>query len=272
VEALMMRIGAIHFLNAEPLCGHLSRNDTRWQIVDSSPSELARSLRNGSIDVGLVPQVEACRRPDYRILEGHCISCLGEVASILLFHKKPWTSLQRVAVDQASNSSVALLQVLRHLDQLPPLEIIETASNLSLLQQDSTVDAVLLIGDAALKHRTRSPLDRIDLGMAWKQRTDLPFVFAVWLTRTQLDPTVIEEVARAAQLGIDQRPLFAAQFSKRYPDVLDEGAARDYLQRCVRYQLGPPEKESIEVFHRLRAEIDPALDRQWQPRYYGETS
>ena len=245
----MMRIGAIHFLNAEPLCGHLSRNDPRWQIVDSSPSELARSLRNGTIDVGLVPQVEACRRPDYRILEGHCISCLGEVASILLFHKKPWEALQRVAVDQASNSSVALLQVLRHL-----------------------VDAVLLIGDAALKHRTRSPLDRIDLGMAWKQRTDLPFVFAVWLTRTQLDPTVIEEVARAARLGIDQSPLFAAQFSKRYPDVLDEGAARDYLQRCVRYQLGSPEKESIEVFHRFRAEIDPSLDRQWQPRYYGETS
>ncbi|MDE0960768.1 MAG: menaquinone biosynthesis protein [Planctomycetota bacterium] len=268
----MIRIGAIDFLNAAPLCGLLSRDDPRWQIVDSSPSELARALRQGNIDVGLVPQVEACRRTDYRILEGHCISCLGEVASILLFQKKPWPTLQRVAVDQASNSSVALLQVLRHLDHLPPLQIIETPSDLSLLQQDPDLDAVLLIGDAALQHRSRSPLDRIDLGEAWKQRTDLPFVFAVWLTSSQLDPSITAELARAAQLGIAQSSRFATHFSKQHPDVLDEGAAQDYLQRCIRYSLGTQEKESIAVFHRLRAEIDPSLDRAWRPRYYGETS
>ncbi|MGE4602999.1 MAG: MqnA/MqnD/SBP family protein, partial [Planctomycetota bacterium] len=81
---MKIRLGTIDFLNALPLCDKLSREDDRWDIVEALPSELANHLKSGEIDVGLVPQVEACRDPRYRIVPGHCISCDGEVGSILL--------------------------------------------------------------------------------------------------------------------------------------------------------------------------------------------
>lgn len=263
----MVRVGAIDFLNAAPLCSQLPRDHERWQIVEGMPSELASALRCGEIDVGLVPQVEACFDADYRIVDGHCISCDGEVGSILLFERKPWQQLERVAADRASNSSIALLQVLRHLDGLAPLEIVESRSDLSLLEKSTTLDAVLLIGDAALKHRKISSLERTDLGMAWKQRTDLPFVFAIWLARSGLPPWVSAELASAARSGISEVERIADQYSSMNPDVLDFAEARDYLSRCIRYDLGEAEKQSMTLFHRFRAELDRDIDRSWQPRY-----
>jgi chorismate dehydratase len=219
--------------------------------------------------VGLVPQVESCQDPRYRIIPGHCISCDGEVASILLFMRKEWKDLDVVAVDRASNSSVALLQVLRKIDGLPPLRIHKTESDLASLEGPDPHDAVLLIGDAALAHRS-SPLERIDLGLAWKERTGLPFVFAVWLTRITLPPWVIENLQQAARKGLAMRDQIAANFSQAQPEIFDLPAAKDYLQRCIWYDLGEAQKEALELFHRLRAEIDNSLDVSWRPRYLEE--
>ena len=260
------RIGAINFLNASPLCDQLSRQDERWEIVEAPPSELARALRSGQIDVGLVPQVEACQDPLYRIVGEHCISCDGEVGSILLFLDKEWKDLKSVAVDRASNSSVALLQVLRHLDGLAPVEILETDSDLSLLEGPSPPDAVLLIGDAALRHRS-TPIDRIDLGQAWKSKTGLPFVFAVWLATENLPSSVVLELHEAALRGLELRDQIAADFSRSHPEILDYLAAKNYLHRNICYLLGDRQKEALESFHRLRAEVDPQLDREWRPLY-----
>ena len=261
-----MRIGAINFLNALPLCQQLSQQDKSWKIIEALPSELAKALRSGEIDVGLVPQVEACRDPRYRILPGHCISCDGEVGSILLFLNKEWQDLQVVGVDRASNSSVALLQVLRHLDGLPPLEILEIGSDLSVLEKANPPDAVLLIGDPALQHRSAN-LERIDLGQAWKSKTGLPFVFAVWLSRDQLPSSIVTGLHNSAVRGLELRDQIAADFSRTRPEILDFAAAKEYLYQNICYNLGEGQKQALESFHRLRAQVDPSIDRDWTPQY-----
>ncbi|MEE2883097.1 MAG: menaquinone biosynthesis protein [Planctomycetota bacterium] len=263
---MKIRVGAIDFLNALPLCDKLSQTDDRWEIIEALPSELARALRSKEIDVGLVPQVEACTDPGYRIIPGHCISCDGEVGSILLFCRKEWKDIEVVAVDQASSSSVALLQVLRHLDGLPAMELMETRSDLFLFEKPDPPDAILLIGDAALRHRS-SPLERVDLGQAWKDRTGLPFVFAVWLAREDLPSWVLARIFESAEEGLASRNQIATDFSQRHPDVFDDAAATDYLNRCICYHLGEKQKEALVSFHRHRAEIDPELDREWCPQY-----
>lgn len=261
-----MRIGAINFLNASPLCHQLTQQDERWEIVEALPSELALALRNGKIDVGLVPQVEACRDPLYRIVPGHCISCDGEVGSILLFLNKEWKEIEMVGVDRASNSSVALLQVLRHIDGLPPLVMKEIGSDLSNLEEPNPLDAVLLIGDPALQYRSAN-LERLDLGLEWKKRTGLPFVFAVWLARTELPQWVVKGLHDSALHGLELRKQIAADFSRSKPEVFDFEAATEYLYQNICYQLGEGQKEALGVFHRLRAELDSSLDREWVPRY-----
>jgi len=172
------RIGSINFLNADPLCQWLDIVESRWQIAKSLPSGLAQSLREGDLDIALVPQVEACEDENYKIVPGYCISCDGPVGSILLFGDTPWEEKRIVSVDHASNSSVQLLSVLRYMDGLPPLKLIVGPSDLSALGKDDGVDSVLLIGDAALENAV-SAIPRIDLGSMWKERTGLPFVFVI---------------------------------------------------------------------------------------------
>ncbi|MEC9477223.1 MAG: menaquinone biosynthesis protein [Planctomycetota bacterium] len=264
-----MKIGAINFLNALPLCHQLSHQDERWEIIEAPPSELARALRGGDIDVGLVPQVEACNDPRYRIVPGYCISCDGEVGSILLFLKKDWRELQVVGVDRASNSSVALLQVLRHLDDLPPLKFEEINSDLSRLEDSSPLDGILLIGDAALQHRSAN-LERIDLGLAWKQRTGLPFVFAVWLSRDRLPSSVVSGLQNAAKRGLELREQIAADFTSANPEILDFVSARDYLYQNICYHLGEDQIEALHSFHKLRSEVDGSIDQEWLPQLLGE--
>ena len=236
-----------------------------WQRP-ALPSALATLIRNDELELALVPQVEACRREEYRILPGHCISCDGEVGSILLFGEKNWEDIQKVAVDHASNSSVQLLSVLRHIDGLSPLDLSVGPSNLSILEHDSEVDSVLLIGDAALEN-ARLPISRLDLGAMWKKRTGLPFVFAVWLARTVLPGWVTDSITAAAENGLADREGIAERYCQQNPGVLDVPSALHYLHENIRYTLGDSQIEALKLFHRLRCELDATLNPEWSPLF-----
>ena len=259
-------IGSINFLNADPLCLKLEDVDQRWEVLHDLPSNLAAKLRKKQLDVALVPQVEACRSEDYRILPGHCISCDGAVGSILLFGDTEWKDLRTVSVDKASNSSVALLSVLRHLDGLPPLEVSVGQSDLSPLEADHKSDSVLLIGDPALEN-AHSPYPRHDLGTMWKERTGLPFVFAVWLARPHIPQWVVDSIHESARQGLSNRDSMAKIYCRENPGVLDLPSALHYLHENIRYELGDRQVEALSEFHRLRCELDPILNPQWSPRF-----
>ena len=263
---MIPKIGSIDFLNADPLCQKLAEVESRWEIIADLPSVLANSLRMGDLDVALVPQVEACRNENYKILPGYCISCDGPVGSILLFGDKPWDQLEKVSVDHASNSSVQLLSVLRHLDGLSPLELKVGPSNLSALEDQEQGESVLLIGDSALEHAVSS-VPRLDLGMMWKERTGLPFVFAFWLSRGPIQDWIVESIRKTAQLGLADRTSIAEKYCQKNPGILDVPAAVDYLHEKIRYDLGEPQIEAISEFHRLRCELDNSLDPGWKPEF-----
>lgn len=262
-------VGSIDFLNADPLCKKLDEIEDRWRVVHDIPSRLAAGLRMRELDIALVPQVEACRSADYRILSGHCISCDGAVGSILLYGETEWEDLSAVSVDKASNSSVALLSVLRHLDGLPPLEVSVVKSDLSALRSEEESPSVLLIGDAALENAS-SAHSRLDLGTMWKERTGLPFVFAVWLTRSPIPRWVVESIHQTAKRGLADREAIAQRYCTENPGVLDVPSALHYLHENIRYDLGDPQIEALKVFHRLRCELDSELDPHWFPRFLSE--
>ena len=264
---MIPKIGSINFLNADPLCKELGSVENRWEIIESLPSELAAALRKGDLDIALVPQVEACLKPSYRIIPGFCISCDGAVGSILLFGDQPWEEIRRVAVDRASNSSLALLSVLRHLDGLPPLEIEEGPSDLSKLKGPNPADAVLLIGDAALRY-AKKDLQQYDLGSMWKSRTGLPFVFAVWLANSDLPEWVISSIKNSALRGLSRRREWAEHFCRQHSGVLDVEQALHYLEYNIRYELGDSQIEALVYFHKLRCELDSSLDTSWVPKFF----
>ena len=116
------------------------------------PSRLAERLAEGTLDVALIPSVEYLRGVGrgYEILPGFAIAARGPVRSVKLFSRVPWQRIERLALDAGSRTSQALARIwldARHGVRPPVVE--ELPLGVSVLE--STADAVLVIGDRAMK-------------------------------------------------------------------------------------------------------------------------
>ena len=188
------RVGSVDSLNAVPLTRGLED-----EIKYAWPSQLAEMLRRDELDAALVSIVEVLFTDRYDVLDGIAIASLGEVRSVFLAHRKPLEEVREVFCDPASLTSVSLLKVLlaeRGLKaEFKPLSSYEDAPKL---------DAVLLIGDRALDFSFAGhPHTLWDLGAAWSELTNLPFVYAVWALRRIPNVPLRRSLRAARDFGLD---------------------------------------------------------------------
>ena len=116
------------------------------------PSRLAERLAAGTLDVGLIPSIEYFRgvRHGYEILAGFSIAARGPVRSVKLFSRVPFQRIERLALDEGSRTSQALALVwLDACHGVRPGRIESLPLGVPVLE--STADAVLVIGDRAMK-------------------------------------------------------------------------------------------------------------------------
>ncbi len=140
-----VRLGAVGYLNARPLVYELERQP-RFHVRYDVPSECARLLHEGAIDLGLIPSIEYLRGGPYRIVPDIAIASDGPVASVALYTAKPIDAVRSIAMDTSSRTSVALVQVLcaRHFKIAPAFVHLGPDAAEML----SRCDAALIIGDA----------------------------------------------------------------------------------------------------------------------------
>ncbi len=232
------RVGSVKALNTVPLTRGLED-----QIIYATPAKLAEMLRRNELDAALVSVVEPLLRDHYDILDSVAVSSLGEVKSVLLAHRKPLAAANEVYCDTASLTSVALLKVLfaeRGLKpEFKPLDDYASAKE---------KDFVLLIGDAALDFLLAPHEHEIfDLGAAWYELTNLPFVFAVWALRRGVENRSLRRrLLEARDFGLDtlehiirSRPEYDLEFRQ------------DYLGWHIQYHLGSDEKRGMAKFIEL---------------------
>ncbi|MEZ4235451.1 MAG: MqnA/MqnD/SBP family protein [Myxococcota bacterium] len=222
----MARIGTVGYLNARPLTDRVDID--RHTLLLAHPAEVSRLLRDGEVDVALVPVAAALDDPDYRVVPGWCIGAEGPVASVLLVAETEPEQWTKVVLDGVSRTSVVLAQLLLKHGPLaarvrPDLVIERVAPNQAVLQAKKGTAAVM-IGDAARALPDRLGV-RLDLAELWTQWTGLPFVFAVWAGRADLDPAVVEDLIVAGRRGV-------AGIDDKYA-----GADLRYLTQNLRYPL-----------------------------------
>jgi chorismate dehydratase len=175
-----VRLGAVGYLNARPLVYGLERSP-RFDVRYDIPSECARLLHAGAIDVGLIPSIEYLRGGPYRIVPDLAIASAGPVASVAIFTRRPIADVQSIAMDTSSRTSVALTRVLcARLFRIDPTVEMRGPDLNDMLERS---DAALIIGDNALLLDGRPGIEKIDLGEAWTDMTGLPFVYAFWAGR-----------------------------------------------------------------------------------------
>ena len=142
-----VRLGAVGYLNARPLVFGLDRSP-RFTLRYDLPSECARLLQAGDIDLGLVPSIEYLRDDAYRIVPDLAITSCGPVTSVALYTRRPIGDVRSIVMDTSSRTSVALVRVLcaRLFNIQPAIE----ARRPDLDAMLANGDAALVIGDNAL--------------------------------------------------------------------------------------------------------------------------
>lgn len=232
------RVGSVRALNTVPLTRGIED-----QIVYATPARLAELLRRDELDAGLVSVVEPLLNDRYDILDGVAVAALGEVKSVFLAHRRPLTEAAVVFCDPASLTSVLLLKVLLAERGLRP-----EYQPLSDYAAAADKDFVLLIGDAALDFAFRETGHEIlDLGAAWSELTNLPFVFAVWALRRGVANTELRRQLREAKdFGMDTLDQIIRSRTEYTEDF-----RKDYFGWHIHYHLGADEKRGIAKFMEL---------------------
>jgi chorismate dehydratase len=174
------RIGAVSYLNTRPLLLGLAHEGfkNRIDLVKSYPAKIAQELLAGQIDIGLVPVAIIPQLTHPHIISNYVIGTNGAVASVALFSQVPIDEIKSIYLDYQSRTSVQLLKIL--LAQFWKKEVEFLAATEGYIDQISGTTAGLIIGDRALDNLYKFPY-MYDLGLAWKQHTGLPFVFAAWV-------------------------------------------------------------------------------------------
>lgn len=216
-------------------------------LTFSIPSECARQLEDGRIDVGLVPVAEIARQ-SLEIMSDVGIASNGAVRSILLFSRVPWRSVQTLAADASSRTSVQLAKVI--LSECFGATPAVTEFQPVLSDMLSVADAALVIGDPALRLEPDSlGYEWLDLGAEWTKLTSLPMVFAAWAAAKTRIPQLSPLLRSSFEFGQTRLGEIAgAEYQKR--EVSKELAYR-YLSEHIRFVLGAREMEGLRTFLHL---------------------
>jgi chorismate dehydratase len=249
----MIRLGAVTYLNARPLVYGLERSD-RFSLRYDVPSECARLLHAGEIDLGLIPSIEFLRGPSpYFIVPGPAVISRGRVASVAIYTRRDLRDIRTIAMDTSSRTSVALASVLLRKRYGVTPEPAPMAPDLEAML--ARADAALIIGDTALflDHEAAGAV-KIDLGEEWTAMTRLPFVYACWTGWADaVAPGDVTALRRSRDEGVAQSNAVAAAY---YPDdTARQAAARHYLRDNIRYFLGHDEIEGLTTFYRYASEL-----------------
>jgi len=242
------RIGAVSYLNSKPLVAELGRLAPEATVLVDLPSRLADRLALGRLDVALIPSIEFFRTPGYRIVSDACVASEGPVRSIKLYSRVPIAEIRTLSLDEGSRTSAALVKILLHEQYhlAPEYEILP----IGMLPEQCETDAVLLIGDRAMRG-VDGPFETIwDLGQQWTDWTGLPFVFSMWVARPEADLGQLDTMLTAARNAGLKRLEDIAR--REAPNVgLSEDSCLSYLRDNLTFHLGPRQRQGLARFYEL---------------------
>ena len=227
-------------------------------LVEYMPREMAFAVERGDLAAGPLPVVEWFRMGGLLTPVGDlCVATKKASVSILLFSSRMPEEMEgaRIAVTEQTATSVQLLRVL-----CTGRWGVEPDA---LVTRDEPHDAILLIGDEAL--RNRSGIDDFpfvhDLGEEWNEMTGLPFVYARWLARADTDPVLLEAFERSLEDSLDRGLRDIDEITADgWPSAeMAPEEARSYVDQFI-YRMGDRENESLALFRNYYERMP-----EWRP-------
>jgi chorismate dehydratase len=259
-----LRVGAVTYLNTVPLVRGLPELLPAARLSFDHPSRLADQLAAGVLDIALAPSIELTRHPRWSIVSTACIGCRGPVLSVKALFRKPPVEVKSLALDEGSRTSAVLTQILLadRFGVRPRLEVLPVGAS----PLESTTDAVLVIGDRAIRAADSGFVESWDLGEEWVRSTELPFVFATWAVRPGVDVSRLEPALDAARdQGCEELEQIADEQSVLMG--LPRELVLTYLRDNLNFYLDERERHGLELFFRRAAALK-LISEPFEPRFH----
>jgi chorismate dehydratase len=227
-----LRISIVEYLNTAPLVWGFTDGPLvgKYDLSFTVPSQCAEALRVGDVDLAIIPSIEYQRIDNLVVMPGISVAAKDEVRSLLVVAKKPIELAKRIALDNSSRATQALVKILADgLWNIHP-EFVEAAPDASEMLK--TADAALIIGDPALRIAMKmealavkvasgedcckgDPEDMpvpgfettfvYDVAYQWRELTGKPCVLALWAGRPEaMTPEVIADFHLSKQYGVER--------------------------------------------------------------------
>lgn len=238
-----IKITAVSYLNTKPLLYGIFKSGIADQIdlQLNIPSECARKLKAGEVDMGLVPVAIIPELNQPTIISDFCIGTVGAVQTVAIFSEVPIEEVEQLYLDYHSRTSVELAKVLlRDYWKLSPT-LLRSKPGYETAIKGKT--AGLIIGDRAMDLIDKYPYF-YDLGEIWMKYTGLPFVFAAWVSSKPIDPDFIKAFNKALETGLKQIPQLIYLIPPPYPNY-DLNA---YFTHYISYNLDQEKKKALSLF------------------------
>jgi len=242
------RISLINRLEFQPLFYGLKSNLIKhpFELVDAEPLAAARSLRDGEVELSLIPSIEYARTKEtWNIVPDICVGCSSNVINVQLFFKKGLRDLKKIAVDNQAASSFILLKIIMREKFMRDPEFVEMPADMeSMLNQ---ADAALITGDKVLQYYHQNQ-NRLDLNEEWVDLTGAPFIYSFWAGR---EFTISGDDVRLIMKSFDLGTRNIEHICKEYAiqQKSDWSFFHDFLTNNITYTFGEEEKEGLLEFY-----------------------
>ena len=274
-----LRISIVEYLNTAPLVWGFAEGplEGKYELSFTVPSQCAEALRQGNVDVAIIPSIEYQRMENVVVLPGMAVAAKGEVRSILVVSKRPIDMAKRIALDSSSRSSAALVKLLAVGYWGIKPEYVEAAPDPSQMLKEA--DAALIIGDPALRVALKmealaaklpgggsccqgDPEDMpvpgfetvfvYDVAYQWREMTGKPCVLAIWAGRRDaITPEVVADFQESKRYGMEHIREISEAASVKLD--LPAKALERYLVNNIDFDLDAENLEGLRLYYEKSA-------------------
>ncbi len=217
------------------------------ELILQTPSECSAMLQSDLVDLALIPVGSLSDFQKLSLISDYGISCQGAVRTVKLFSEFPIQEVEQIILDKSSRSSNLLIQILckAHWQRS---DIIFKFTEDDQLQKKT---AYLNIGDKVFELENIYEYE-YDLGQEWYKLTGLPFVFAIWVSRRNLDNQFINMLNESFQKSLINFPK-NSKSQTQMPFTHFES----YFKENIEYKLGKRHFEGLQKFLEFAGISDP---------------
>jgi chorismate dehydratase len=244
------KISIVNYTNTLPFKYGIAQSnlENKIDLQFDIPSVCAQKLLENKVDIGLIPVAVIPLLKEHHIISKYCLGSNGKVDTVKLYSNVPLEKIETVYLDYQSRTSVTLVQVLAKFFWKIKPTFTQAADGFEKLVSGNT--AVVVIGDRCFDMNGNFKFE-YDLAAEWKKHTNLPFVFAAWVSNKKIEPEFISVFENALETGINQtNTAVETSIPKEKQSLIKE-----YLTERISYDFNADKKKGLEYFLELLKQL-----------------